>query len=332
VSIVDRRVVLVEFIAIGDCMMLFGIRADWSQPEVAKIDIDRDDLSLFAAANFASPAGIRDLASMAELWHTYDSLVRPLEEWSEPGDIVCLVPHGALHILPLHALRVGGSYLIERNPVVYVPSVSALRHSQAGRGEATTRAGRRAAVFGDSRRNLPAASVEATMVAELFGVEANLGERVSRDSLLLALTSADIVHFAGHAGFDALDPLDSGLQLAGSDTLTASEIFGSPAMGASLVTLSGCETGLSRNQPGDELIGLVRAFLYARASSVVVSLWSVADDSTGFLMRRFYEHLLCNQSMYKVDALRVAILETMAEPRWESFYYWAPFVIIGDWR
>ncbi|WP_165944288.1 CHAT domain-containing protein [Micromonospora sp. KC213] len=328
----NRRVVLLEYVSVADRIAVFGVRADWEQPQVVVLDVDRLDLSLFVAANFDSHRSVRDLADMPELWHAYDLLVQPLASWSDPGDIICLVPYGPLHSLPLHALRVGEAYLIERNPVTYVPSVSALQHSLTARPGAALEAPRRTAFFGDSQRNLPHAAAEAAMLGDLFGVEAYLGEKVTRQSVGQALATVDVVHIAGHARFDPVDPLESGLQLAGGDVLTASDIFGMPRVQASLVTLSGCETGVSHYQPGDELIGLTRAFLYARAASVLVSLWSVADDSTSFFMRRFYEHLMHTPGVAKVDALQAAILDTMEVPTWRSLHHWAPFVMVGDWR
>ncbi|MEV7891996.1 CHAT domain-containing protein [Streptomyces sp. NPDC002817] len=326
-----RRVVLLEYVSAVGQLAVFGVRADWDQPKAALLDVNHEELSLFVSANLDSYRSVRDLAEMPELLHQYDDIVRPLAEWSEPGDVVCLVPHGALHRMPLHALRVGERYLIERNPVVYAPSVSVLRHSRTGRNRAAPEQPETMAVFGDSRQNLPDAAAEATMLGDQFGAEVRLGAAVTRENLQQALTQADLVHIAGHAAFDQRDPLQSGLELHGSDVLTAGEIFGMPRMRASLVTLSGCETGINLHQSGDELIGLTRAFLYARTSSLLVSLWSVADDSTAFFMRRFYDHLLSRPGLAKADALRTAVLETMREPGWDSLYHWAPFTLIGDW-
>ncbi|MFF6880961.1 MULTISPECIES: CHAT domain-containing protein [unclassified Streptomyces] len=326
-----RRVVLLEYVSMSGRLAVFGVRADWDCPKAALLDVSQEELALFVSANLDSHRSVRDLAEMPELLHQYDDVVRPLAEWSEPGDIVCLVPHGALHRLPLHALRVGGEHLIERNPVVYAPSVTVLRHSRTGRERAVPDRPRTMAVFGDSRQNLPDAAAEAAMLGDRFGAEVRLGAAVTRGNLQRALADADLVHIAGHAAFDPRDPLRSGLELHGSDVLTAGEIFGMPRMRASLVTLSGCETGISLHHSGDELIGLTRAFLYARASSLLVSLWSVADDSTAFFMRRFYDHLLSGPGFAKADALRAATLETMRVPGWGSLYCWAPFTLIGDW-
>ena len=332
-----RRVLLAEYAAVDGSLLLFGVRADWAEPEIAVVDVDWHELRLFTEGSFGSEGSVRNLVELElqDMWHSYDRLIAPLAAWTDPGDVICLVPHGSLHYLPLHSLRVDGRYLIERNAVTYSPSAAVLQHCLgrrplAARGNGT--APSRAAVFGDSRGDLPAAREEARHLARLLGTVPVLGEDVTRENLLQGVAEADFVHIAGHASFNDSDPFESGLQLAGDDTLTAAQIFGWRALNASLVTLSGCETGMSANHPGDELIGLVRAFLYARASSVVVSLWPVRDESARFLMGRFYEHMLADPAGLKADALRQAMLETMSQPTWREFYHWASFILIGDWR
>lgn len=328
-----RRALLAEYAVVDGSVLLFGVRADWNEPEIAFIDVDWRELGRFAEGNFGSGDNVRDLLELGlqDMWHSYDRLIAPLGDWTDPGDIICLVPQGCLHYLPLHALRVDGRYLAERNAVTYSPSTAVLKHCM-DRRLATAGAVRRAAVFGDSEGNLPASRDEARELAALLGVRPVLGEQVTSEKVLTSVAGADLVHVAGHAFFSSEDPLDSGLRLSGGDTLTAAQIFGWQALNASLVTLSGCETGVSANHPGDELIGLVRAFLYARASAVVVSLWPVRDKSTGFLMRQFYARMLEDPSVLKADALRQAMLDTMAQPEWGEFYHWASFVLIGDWR
>ena len=328
---------LAEYAAVDGSLLLFGVRADWAEPEIAVIDVDWRELRLFTEGSFGSEGSVHDLVDLGlqDMWHSYDRLIAPLAAWTDPDDIICLVPHGCLHYLPLHSLRVDGCYLAERNAVTYSPSTAVLKHCVGRRPLASlgNEAGpRRAAVFGDSRGDLPAARDEASQLAKLLGAVPVLGEEVTRQNVLQGVAAADFVHVAGHAFFSGADPLESGLQLAGNDTLTAAQIFGWRALNASLVTLSGCETGVSANHPGDELIGLVRAFLYARTPSLVVSLWPVRDQSAGFLMGKFYEHMLADPSGLKVDALRRAMLETMSEPKWREFYHWASFILIGDWR
>jgi len=96
----------------------------------------------------------------------------------------------------------------------------------------------------------------------------------------------------------------------------------------SLVTLSACETGYNAVEVGDELIGLMRAFFYAGASSLILSMWSVDAPTTMDLMAAFYKSVRRGES--RADALRTAAL-TIRESRSHPFY-WAPFVLLGDWQ
>jgi CHAT domain-containing protein len=104
-------------------------------------------------------------------------------------------------------------------------------------------------------------------------------------------------------------------------------------LNAGLVTLSACQTALSDQQPGDELVGLTRALLYAGASSVLVTLWSVNAVAALELMGNFY-HRLRGKDGAKVTAEAVALREAMLELRQTKGhpYYWAPFILVGDWR
>ncbi|HWM89303.1 MAG TPA: CHAT domain-containing protein [Thermoanaerobaculia bacterium] len=81
---------------------------------------------------------------------------------------------------------------------------------------------------------------------------------------------------------------------------------------------------------GEGLVGLVRAFQYAGARSVLASLWSVSDVSTADLMKRFYGHLREGQS--KDEALRKAQADMIRSQSFSHPYYWAAFQLTGDWR
>jgi CHAT domain-containing protein len=94
--------------------------------------------------------------------------------------------------------------------------------------------------------------------------------------------------------------------------LTAEEIFGLE-MQADLVTLSACDSGINEHRPGDELIGLTRALIYAGTPSVLVSLWTVDELSTSILIREFYRQLL-HPGTTKVEALQQAQLHLKTLP------------------
>ena len=94
---------------------------------------------------------------------------------------------------------------------------------------------------------------------------------------------------------------------------------------ADLVVLSACETGLGKEVKGEGLMSLMRAFMYAGASSVVISLWNVNDESASDLMIRFYRNL--KTGMSKGEALRQAQLETINDNGFP--FFWAPFILVG---
>ena len=100
-------------------------------------------------------------------------------------------------------------------------------------------------------------------------------------------------------------------------------------LNADLVVLSACETGLGKEVKGEGLIGLTRAFMYAGAPSLVVSLWKVQDLSTAELMVGFYRSLK-NGSLSKAEALRQAQLELIRKGQLAHPYYWAGFVLMGQ--
>ncbi len=161
------------------------------------------------------------------------------------------------------------------------------------------------------------------------------------------------------SGLAALHPgLLSGLALAGANALapagaddgilTAEEVASLDLGEVDLAVLSACETGLGAVAGGEGVLGLQRAFQVSGARTVVASLWKVSDEATRQLMERFYENLW-DRRMGKLEALREAQLAMMREgghrgmaivrkqgadeaPPRTPPYYWAAFVLSGDWR
>lgn len=96
--------------------------------------------------------------------------------------------------------------------------------------------------------------------------------------------------------------------------------------------LSACETGLGKERRGEGVMGLTRAFMYAGAPTVGVSLWSVADKSTADLMTDFYRRLFSAGGGSTSGALRAAQLSMISGKKYSAPFYWAPFVLVGDWN
>ncbi|HKR58724.1 MAG TPA: CHAT domain-containing protein, partial [Pyrinomonadaceae bacterium] len=151
------------------------------------------------------------------------------------------------------------------------------------------------------------------------------------------IQSYRVLHVATHGILDAQRPQFSGLvlSLVGNKNdddgfLRTSEIF-NLKLGAPLVMLSACESGLGKVKRGEGVIGLTRAFMYAGAPTVGVTLWSVADKPTAELMADFYQHLL-GPNPSPSAAMREAQLTMISGKKYSAPYYWAPFVLVGEWK
>jgi CHAT domain-containing protein len=177
------------------------------------------------------------------------------------------------------------------------------------------------------------ALVPEEMAWEGIGFNANRAVALGTD-----LGQYRIVHFATHGILDDGHPDLSGLVLSLYDEqghpqdgyLRMQDIY-NMKLPVDLVVLSACDSGLGKVMRGEGLIGMVRGFMYAGAARVVASLWKVEDEATAFLMKRFYQRML-QDNLSPAKALRMAQLDMMQQKRWQSPYYWAAFVLQGEWK
>jgi CHAT domain-containing protein/tetratricopeptide (TPR) repeat protein len=167
---------------------------------------------------------------------------------------------------------------------------------------------------------------------QAMGFEASRATAMTTD-----LSDYRIVHFATHGLLNNEHPELSGIVLSLFDEkgqaqegfLRLHDIY-NLKLPVDLVVLSACNTGLGKDVRGEGLIGLTRGFMYAGASSVVASLWKVDDEATGELMRLFYGYML-RDGLSPAAALRKAQVTMSHQKRWQSPYYWAGFVIQGQY-
>jgi CHAT domain-containing protein len=152
------------------------------------------------------------------------------------------------------------------------------------------------------------------------------------------LSQYRILHFATHGLLNSERPELSGLVFSLVDQegnpqdgfLRLHEIY-NLQLNADLVVLSACETGLGKEIKGEGLIGLTRGFMYSGAPRVVASLWNVDDLATAELMKLFYQRML-KDGLPAGAALRAAQLELSGQKRWASPYFWAGFMLHGEWK
>lgn len=325
------RLLCIDWVQVGDRLLMLALRPG-EAPRLVPLEASAGRVRALALTDLAADKFRLTLRDAPELLDEFAPLVAPLAELSQPGERLVLAPTGPLYALPLHALTVDGQPLLQRNPVVYSPSLSILRHCLARRTPRTPGAGRRTvALFGDPGGDRGEAAELVAYLGQRFGARPRLRDEVTRAAFAEGVAGCDLVHFQGHARHDPDDPLDSRLLLAGGERFTARDVFGLRRLRAELVALGACESAASVIRTGDEPLGLIPAFLVAGAGAVLAALWPVHRASAAHVMRRFYDALADGQ-VDKAEALRGALLAVREEPGFEAPYHWAPFALYGDWR
>jgi CHAT domain-containing protein/tetratricopeptide (TPR) repeat protein len=278
-------------------------------------------LSRFEIVSAPSASVIATLRREARVRHPADKMAAvfadPVFEASDPR--VALAPGKSLGATAQVASRAA-------DPAA--PLEQALRGLRATRGSGLGR--------------LPFSRREADAIAILVPARGALtatGFEASREAATSPrLGEYKMVHFATHGVLNARRPELSGVVLSLVDRagrsqdgfLRLHDIY-NLKLGADLVVLSGCQTALGKDLQGEGLIGLTRGFMFAGARAVVASLWQVDDESTAELMQRFYRAML-KDGRRPPDALRTAQLGMARHPRWSAPFYWAGFVLQGEWR
>ncbi len=290
----------------------------------------------------------------------YDLLIQPIARYlpAAPGSRLTIVPHGPLINAPFAALKdPRGRYLIERFAIHSLTAGALLDYTHR---RANARSGQMLLVADPANPpRIPGEPPLARLpgaVAEVHDIEQLLprarttvleAENATEPRVITASAGQSVLHFATHAVPREVDPLSSFLALgrpadgSASGQLTAEKIYGLK-LDASLVVLSACRSGEGA-PTGDGVAALARAFFYAGADSLIVSLWDIADQPTNRLLPAFYRAWLGGAD--KARALRTAQLQLIADLRAgrvhvatavgdvtvpEDPAFWASFVLLGD--
>jgi CHAT domain-containing protein/Flp pilus assembly protein TadD len=284
------------------------------------------------------------------LQQLHQLLIDPIADLlpTDPNARVVFIPQNTLFLVPFPALvDASGKYLIEKHTLLTAPAIQVLEFTRQRRqfvpGEAkdvlvvgNPTMPRVSSGIGQPPQqlpSLPAAQQEATEIATLFNTQAITGNGATKAVVVQKMSQARVIHLATHGLLDYLKiflglPGAGAVALApsGQDNglLTTEEIL-NLKLNAELVVLSACDTGNGKIT-GDGIIGLSRSLITAGVPSVIVSLWSVPDAPTAFLMTQFYKNL--QQNPDKAQALRSAMLITMKQhPNPKD---WAAFTLIGE--
>lgn len=259
--------------------------------------------------------------SVKHLQTLYKELLAPIRTLLDAPHLI-VVPHGALHCLPFHALHDGSEYLCDRYSISYAPSARVFHLCTSKLDQFDNSS----VVLGVPDAVAPKIADEVRAVAGLLpNARLFMGSEVTEARLRDAHHSR-FVHVAAHGYFRQDNPMFSSIKL-GASQLTLFDLY-RLQLSAELVTLSGCGTGLNVVVGGDEMVGLMRGLLYAGAHALLLTLWEVNDESTAAFMPGFYREL-AGEPDNKAAALRRAMLAL--RERHPHPYYWAPFVLTGKY-
>jgi CHAT domain-containing protein/tetratricopeptide (TPR) repeat protein len=269
----------------------------------------------------------------------YERLVAPVEGLVEACGLLYLIPHGPLHHVPFSALRDGAGRFLLRSDgpaLAQAPSATVLLRSCLGRPGAAD--GISLAIgYNDpgGRQPLRFAEAEARHAAWLLGGEAWADGDAVSERLIALGPRVRRLHIAGHARFHPADPLASELLVGQDDLLTARAMIERLSLGADLVVLNSCTSGLTSVVPGDELLGLQRAMLYAGARTLICTRWEANDLVALLVMDHFYAAL--GRGVTAALALRdalVAVRELRADALAALVAGWraggGPLAALGD--
>lgn len=359
------RAVLMQIASLDDQLHIFVTGTNTQVHRTAPIR--RTALSKLAFEAWSAAARSRPDAQ-EKLAKLYDVLVRPVErDLKDSGaDVVMLNLEGFLRYIPFSALYSGERYFIEDYALAMQTPAADTQYVMGARDRAS------AVGFGvtDALRDfsgLPGVAKELETIfdgadnAGVFAGSPFMNGAFNADGFALALANRpQFVHIASHFKLEPGDETKSFLLLGTGDALTLDTIRTDPRFqfaDVDLLTLSACETAGEVGSDGKEVESFATMAQASGASSVMATLWPIADESTAELMAGFYKSLL-DQQLDKATALRLAQVEmihngengalamvvkrgvqaldepaeTSKQPQPHSHpYYWSAFILMGNW-
>lgn len=256
----------------------------------------------------------------------YLFLIQPVAS-SIRGERLVIVPHDALHSLPFQVLEnpSDGSSLGERYQLSYAPSATIQM------GLRKTAAGGKKTLLAAADPEISEGEHEVESIAKLYSGRSKvmLDSLIKESDVKASVGDYEVVHLSVHGRFNSQEPMLSYLKLAqgaqDDGRLTAAEMFGLPLAKTSMVVLSACETGKAEATRSNEVLGMLRALLYAGASTLVLSYWEVDSASTALWMETFHR---AAQVGSPAEAARQALRAVKKRPEYAHPYFWSAFMLV----
>ena len=295
-------------------------------PKYVKKDLGEFNLTM-ALVKFRKAIYSKDDDRIKEISkQLYDLLIAPIREDIAPYEVLVISPYENLRYIPFQALYDGEKYLAEDFAIVNATSSSGLKladHDIASHDKLLA--------FGNATDNLPAAEDEVKTISEKFlNQKVFLRSNATRETFDNEVyNDYDVIHLATHGVLNNSEPENSQLLFANKESLNVGDIMAFDFSEKNLIVLSACDTSIGKTK-GAEVSALGTAFELAAAPTVIASLWQVDDSSTSLMMQYFYQYFTAGES--KVESLRKAQVDMIQNKKFSHPYYWAPFVLLGEWK
>jgi CHAT domain-containing protein len=351
------RVKLIEYFATNGKVSGFLFSKESDEPRLFKPCLSQDDirrktktfLDFIDITPAKSPSKNIDADSA---WHQFTEgwgslLLEEVADDVKKAEILYLIPHDALHRLPLHAIKVDGKYLCDIVPVCYAPNTMILYRSKLQNGARSCGykpqtclslgcnsdaanpnmntqycqfARDMASLFPNKSTTLTARCPELALGEEEANVE-NLEMKCSKSGF-------DLISLFCHGRFDPHDPWNS-LLLIPPNGLTANDIIHKLRIRSNLVTLTACTSAKPAVWDGDEVHSLSTAIILAGAAAVTGALWNAWVPAAQVFFKNFIEFWKSGDP--KAVAFQKAQKQLISGEKFSHPYYWAPYILIGDW-
>lgn len=267
----------------------------------------------------------------------YDWLIRPVADELALHQIKTLVfvLDGPLRNVPMAALYDGQQYLVEKYAIAINPSLQLLAERRSSLPPGKVKAllgGLSQATQGFSP--LPAVELELAAIAAQIPTETLLNQAFTADALKeeMVKTPFPVIHLATHGQFSSnpeetfILTWDDKIKIKDLQNILRQRRQQTPPL--ELLVLSACQTAEGDNRA---TLGLAGMAVRSGARSTLATLWSVNDQSTAVFMAEFYRQL--NQPhTTKAEAERLGQIKLLKDPKYRHPFYWAPFVLVGNWR
>ncbi|MDW7695047.1 CHAT domain-containing tetratricopeptide repeat protein [Flammeovirgaceae bacterium SG7u.111] len=361
-SLIKENQAIVEFFWGKDSLYVFTIgKKDVSYHIVPNIVVLETEVNMFLSALKSG-----DIDGFVENAHAIYSklLAGKSEQILQKTDYVCIIPDNILSYIPFETLishvpegRLNYRklpYLIKNYTISYHYSASLLTKSinvekskdwdEPFIGFAPTfnqqkvarhRGSPTDSIIIGQLLNLPQAAAEVENISDFLGGTYHLGETASEETFKKMANNNQVIHLATHTIINDVNPLYSKLVFTPNADKTEDgmlhtyELY-NMQLNAQMVSLSACNTGVGRYFKGEGIVSLARGFMYAGVPNVMMSFWSVPDQSTAKIMQSFYEEIEKDNS--RAVALRNAKLSYLknSDALTANPYYWGAFVLLGE--